>query len=158
MKKLVRDLVVGKKRYFDSWTEYRQVMLSGQFGLIAIGALLVFVVVDLVRSYYSNLPVFGISILILVLTIRLHRLGHHCLANSILYPSLILLIYLFMASESPDNGGLILFVPVVVGAFASFDYKHRKLAVMVAMFACFMFMASTYIDFTILPYRNYSEE
>jgi signal transduction histidine kinase len=158
MKKLVRDLIVGKKRYFDSWTEYRQVMLSGQFGLIAIAAMLVFVVVDLVRNYYFNLPIFGLSILILMLTIRLHRLGHHCLANSILYPSLIILIYLFLASESPDNGGLILFVPIVVGAFASFDYKHRKLAVMVAMLACFMFLAATYIDFTVLEYRQYSQE
>ena len=158
IKNLTRGLVIGHKKYFDSWTEYRQVMLSGQFGLMAIGALLLFVIVDCIRGYYVNLPVFGISIVALGMVIRLHRLGHHCLANSILYTSLIVIIYLFTSSEAPANGGIVFYIPVVIGAFASFDYKHRKLALMVAGFACFMFMAATYIDFTLLPWRDYSKE
>lgn len=158
MKKWIRDLVIGKKRYFDSWTEYRQVMLSGQFGMIAITAFLFFIAVDLIREDYSTLPVFAAGITCVVLAIRYHRFGRHCLANSILYISLIVVIYLFTSSESPSNGGIVFFIPIVIAAFASFDYKHRKLALMVAGFACFMFMASTFFDFHLLPWRNYSAE
>lgn len=158
MKKWIRDLVIGDRRYFDSWTEYRQVMLSGQFGLIALSAFSFFIVVDLFRQDYSTLPVFGSGIVAIVLSIHYHRIGRHCLANSILYISLILVIYLFTSSESPANGGIVFYIPIVLGAFASFDYKHRKLATMVALFACFMFMSATFYDFHLMPWRNYSPE
>lgn len=158
MKKWIRDLVIGDRRYFDSWTEYRQVMLSGQFGLIALCAFVFFVIVDLFRQDYTTLPVFGTGIVAIILAIRYHRIGRHCLANSILYISLILVVYLFTSSESPSNGGIVFYIPIVLGAFASFDYKHRKLATMLALLACFMFMAATFYDFHLLPLRDYSPE
>jgi signal transduction histidine kinase len=158
MKKLIRSLVVGQKRYFDSWTEYRQVMLSGQFGLIALAAFAFFVVVDVARQDYSTLPVFVAGIVLILISIWFHRNGRHCLANSILYISLIAVIYLFTSSESPANGGIVFYIPIALGAFASFDYKHRKLAMMVAGFACFTFMGATFFNFHILPWRNYSPQ
>jgi signal transduction histidine kinase len=158
MKKWLRGLIIGERRYFNSWTEYRQVMLSGQFGLIAICAFAFFVVVDILRGDYSTLPIFVTGITVILLSIRYHRQGHHCRANSLLYISLILIVYLFTSSESPANGGIVFYIPIVLGAFASFDYKHRKLATMVALFACFMFMAASFYDFHLLPWRDYSPE
>jgi nitrogen-specific signal transduction histidine kinase len=158
MKKWLRGLIIGERRYFDSWTEYRQVMLSGQFGLIALLAFSFFAIIDLFRQDYSTLPIFASGIVAIILAIRYHREGRHCLANSILYLSLIIIIYLFVSSESPSNGGIVFFIPLSIGAFASFDYKHRKLAMMVTGFAAFMFMAATFYDFHLLPYRNYSSD
>lgn len=158
MKKLIRDLVIGKKRYFNSWTEYRQVMLSGQFGLITLTAFFFFTVVDLIRADYSTLPVFVFGAVTVLMAIRYHRTGRHCRANSILYISLILIIYLFASSEAPANGAGVFFIPISLGAFASFDYKHRKLALTVSAFACFMFLAATFVDFHLLPWRSYTPE
>jgi len=158
MKKLVRELVIGNKKYFDSWTEYRQVMLSGQFGLIAISGLIFYLVLDMARGYYLNIPVFVVSMSIILIAIRLHRLSHHCVANSILYPTLFIIIYLFTSSEAPANGGVVFYIPVAIGAFASFDFKHRKLALMMAGFGTFMFLASIFTQNSILPWRTYTEE
>jgi signal transduction histidine kinase len=158
MKKFIRGLVIGDSKYFESWTEYRQVMLSGQFSLLALSAFSFFIVVDIIRRDYHTLPFFGIGMLLVVLSMWFHRRGSHCLANSILYPSLIIVVYLFTSSESPANGGIVFYIPIALGAFASFDYKHRKLAIMVAGFSCFMFMAGTFFDFHILNWRDYSPE
>jgi signal transduction histidine kinase len=154
---MIRKLVVGDKNYFGSWTEYRQVILSAQYGLIAIVGLLLYSTLDIFSGFYFNLPIYAISILLISSSINLHRKGLHCLANTVLYPSLIALIYLFTSSEPLANGGVTLYIPVTIGAFASFDYKHRKLALMIAGFACLMFL-TTYLDFHILPWRDYTKE
>lgn len=158
MKRWIRNLVIGKQRYYNSWTEYRQVMLSGQYGVIAICTLLFFSIVSLIRKEYAALPAFALGIGSVMLAIRYHRIGHHCLANSILYPSLIVIVYFFSSSEAPANGAGVFFIPISLGAFASFGYKHRKLSLMVAAFAAFMFLAATFLDFSPLPWRDYSRE
>lgn len=157
MKGVIRKLVVGNQSYFGSWTEYRQVILSGQYGVIAIVGMLIYGVLDLFKAYYANLAIYVVGILIISISIGLHRQGKHCAANTLLYPSLILLVFLFTSSEPLATGGVALYIPVTIGAFASFDYKHRKLAIMVAGFACLMFLAS-YFDFHFLPWRSYTEE
>ena len=157
MKSLIRKLVVGNRTYFGSWTEYRQVILSGQYGITAICGLMLYSILDILNGNIYNVVIYFFGILIIASAIGLHRYGNHCQANTLLYPTLIVLIYLFTSSESLANGGTILYIPVTIGAFASFDYKHRKLALMIAGLACLMFLA-TYFDFNILPWRVYSRE
>jgi hypothetical protein len=36
MKKAIRDFIIGKRTFIESWNEYKQVMLSGQFALLGI--------------------------------------------------------------------------------------------------------------------------
>jgi signal transduction histidine kinase len=157
MKGFIRKLVVGNQTYFGSWTEYRQVILSGQYGIIAICGLMFYSLLEISSGYIYNIPIYFFGILIIAAAIGLHRNGNHCLANTLLYPTLVLFIYLFTSSESMAKGGTILYIPVTIGAFASFDYKHRKLALMIAGFACLLFL-TTYFDFHVLPWRTYSNE
>lgn len=47
MKRFIRNLIIGKNAYIESINEYRQVMLSGQYGLIALFVLGFYIFMDL---------------------------------------------------------------------------------------------------------------
>jgi len=87
-KKMIRNLIVGKNKYIDSYGEYRQAMLSGQFALIAILLCLFYMSFDVVVGIYSNIPIFSAAILLLVISVFIHRQGDHCLANYFLLPTI----------------------------------------------------------------------
>ncbi len=158
MKKTIRDLIIGENSYIESWTEYRQVILSGQYALIAIALGIVYLTIDLAWGIYQTIPVYLFAIGFLVITLYLHRKGDHCTANYFLFPSLNVVVYLFAASESPDTGASLLFIPVALGAFAVFNYNQRIIAINFAALTYALFMAAYVGDFSILPKRIYTEE
>ncbi len=158
MKKFIRNLTVGKNNYIESWTEYRKVILSGQFALIAILVCLLYIVLDTRWQVYSTIPVYLAGIACCVVTVYLHRKGHHYAANLILFPTLNFIIYLFVSSEGPYTGAYVLFIPVTIGAFAVFNYQQQLYAIVMAALAYLLFMAAYLGDYSILPRRIYSEE
>ncbi len=158
MKKTIRDLIIGKNSYIESWTEYRQVILSGQIALIAIALCALYLSIDLSWGIYKTAPIYLFAIGFLVITLYLHRKGDHCTANYFLFPTLNLIVYLLAASESPDTGASLLFIPVALGAFAVFNYKQRIIAVNFAGVTYILFIAAYLGDFSILPKRIYSED
>ncbi|MBX2965185.1 MAG: HAMP domain-containing histidine kinase [Cyclobacteriaceae bacterium] len=158
MKRAIRNLIIGKNNYIDSWTEYRQVILSGQFALIAIIVCALYLMLDLSWGIYKPIPVYVASIFVLSISIVLHRAGRHCAAYYVLFPALNFIVYLFTSSEGMATGTYILFLPVALGAFAVFNYKQRIIAVNLAALTYALFILSYFSDFSILPSRGYSEE
>lgn len=158
MKKTIRDLIIGKNSYIESWAEYRQVILSGHYALIAIALCLLYLGIDLSWGIYQTAPVYLFAIGFLVITLYQHRKGDHCTANYFLFPTLNFVVYLFAASESPDTGASLLFIPIAICAFAVFNYKQRLIAVNFAALTYALFIAAYLGNFSILPKRIYSEE
>ncbi len=158
LKKTVRDLIIGKNTYIDSWTEYRQVILSGQYALLAMALCLVYLLIDIGWGIYQTIPAYAITLFMLAATIYLHRKGNHCVANYFLFPTLNVVVYLFASSESPNTGSALLFIPVALGSFAVFNYKQRVIAVNFACITYILFIAAYLSDFSILPKRLYNEE
>lgn len=158
MKRAIRNLIIGKNNYIDSWTEYRQVILSGHFALIAIMVCFIYTLIDLSWDLYRPLPVYLFCIGMLSLAIGLHRRGKHCTAYYIIFPTLNFVVYLFAASEAPATGAYILFLPIALGAFAVFNYKQRFIAVNLAALTYSLFVLAYFGDFSILPKRMYSEQ
>jgi len=158
LKKGVRDLIVGKGKYIDSYGEFKQAMLSGQFALIGILLCAFYVVFDLAFGEFSNVPVFGAAMFLLGVSIYIHRQGDHCLANYFLLPTINILLYLIASSESPNSGAFIFFIVNSIAAFAVFSYKQRLISIMFAVFTYVLFVLAYFVDFTILPERTYNEE
>ena len=158
MKRAIRDLIIGKNNYIDSWIEYRQVILSGQFALISIVACLVYLIIDASLGIYETAPIYLFAIGLFVITLYLHRKGEHCPANYFLFPSLNVTVYLFAASEAPETGAALLFIPVALGAFAVFNYKQRVIAVNFAGLTYILFILAYLGDFSLLPKRSFSED
>ncbi|MBX2955620.1 MAG: HAMP domain-containing histidine kinase [Cyclobacteriaceae bacterium] len=158
MKKAIRNLIIGKKNYIESWMEYRQVILSGHFALIAILVCSMYMALDFSWNVYTSTIVYLFCIAMLSLAIIMHRKGNHCTAYYIIFPTLNFVVYLFASSEAPNTGAYILFLPIALGAFAVFNYKQRVIAVNLAALTYTLFVLAYFADFSILPRRMYSED
>ncbi|MCK6617001.1 MAG: HAMP domain-containing histidine kinase [Cyclobacteriaceae bacterium] len=158
IKRAVRNFIIGKNTYIESWSEYRQVMLSGQFTLLAMLVISLYMIIDSYCEVYTVLPVHIGALGLLGITIYLHRIGDHCVANYFLFPTLNVLVFLLASSESNATGAFVYFIPVAIGAFAVFNYNQRNIALAFGIFSFLLFAISFGTNFTLLPYRNYSEE
>jgi hypothetical protein len=112
MKRAIRNFVIGKRTYIESWNEYKQVMLSGQFAIAGILACSIYLLIDLAWGVYSTIPVYMFGIGLLSVALYLHRKGDHCTANYFLFPTLNLIVYIFASSEDHTTGATALFIPV----------------------------------------------
>ncbi len=157
-KKMIRNLIIGKSKYIESYGEYKQAMLSGQFALVAILLCLFYMSFDVVVGIYSNIPIFSAAILLLVITVFIHRQGDHCLANYFLLPTINITLYLMASSESPNSGAFVFFIVNAIAAFAIFSYKQRLISILFAVFTYMLFVLAYFIDFSILPKRTYDDE
>lgn len=158
MKRAIRNLIIGKNNYIDSWTEYRKVILSGHYALIAITVCLLYTIIDLSWGIARPVPVYLFCIAVLSVALMLHRKGKHCSAYYVIFPTLNFVVYLFASSEAPATGSYILFLPIALGAFAVFNYKQRFVAVNLAALTYSLFVLAYFGDFSILPKRMYSEQ
>ncbi len=62
------------------------------------------------------------------------------------------------ASESPNTGIFIYFLVTSIAAFAVFNFKQRRLSILFAVFTYILFLAAYFIDYGLLPKRNYTDE
>jgi len=62
------------------------------------------------------------------------------------------------SSESINTGIYIYFLLTSIAAFAVFNYKQRKLSIVFSVFTYILFIASYFVDYSLLPRRDYSEE
>ncbi len=154
---LMRRLIIGEDQYIESYSEFKQVMLSGQFAIIGI---LTCIVMGIVESTFGNiLPVsiFGLTIITLSISIYMHRMGRHCRANYFLFIPIATLAYLMVSSESADTGAFVHFVPISLGAFILFGYRNRYVSVLFTGVILLLFSGASLLDFSILPIRHYTE-
>jgi signal transduction histidine kinase len=158
MKKAIRNFIIGERTFIDSWNEYKQVMLSGQFAILGILVCFVYLLIDLSWGIYQTVPVYLIGLGLLSVSLYLHRKGEYCSANYFLFPTLNVIVYLFAASEDFNTGATLLFIPVALGSFAVFNYQQRMTAIGFAVLTFSLFIIANTIDFSILPKRLYSEE
>jgi signal transduction histidine kinase len=160
MKKTIRDFIIGKDVYIQSVNEYKQVLLSGQYALVAlivIGFYLIWGVFDPPSNSTQVVVVYSVGFVLVFFSIVLHRLKHHCWANYVLFPTLNVLLFLIVSSESRNTGGFVFFIPVSLGSFAVFNYRQRLIAIAFALFGFILFALAIITDYSFLAYRNYSE-
>ncbi len=160
MKKAVRNFIIGKTVYIESQSEYRQVMLSGQYGLISIVVILFYLIKGL--AFWPNIGqppfIYLVGLVLISYSLILHRKRKHCTANFFLFPTFNILLYLIASSESISTGAVIFFIPVSLGSFAVFNYSQRKIAVGFAA-ASFLFFILTIISKSpILTFRHLLED
>ncbi len=151
-----RNIIIGKNRYIDSFTEYKQVMLSGYFSIIAMVILLINC--SLEKSLNAAVAVYVISFSLLGISIVLHRFSKHKAANYVMLLTANLTSYAFASSETMKTGIFVFFVVIAIGAFAVFNHVDRKQAIIFALLGFILFCVASFVDFRILPWREYSNE
>lgn len=157
LNRIMRRLIIGEDQFIQSYSEFKGVMLSGQFAIIGI---LTCVVMGSVEFFFGNflpIAVFGLGIIALSISLHLHRIGRHCRANYFLLTPVSVLAFLMASSESPATGAFIHFVPISLGAFILFGYRNRRASVLYTLMAFILFMLAYVFDFSVLPFRYYDE-
>jgi signal transduction histidine kinase len=157
-KKFIRDLIIGKDEFIESHGEYKQVMLSGNIALISIAICALYSIVHFIEREYNVIPVFIAAIVFLSFSILFHRSGQHCRANCFLLPTINITVYLFASSEASNTGTFMFFISTSIAAFAVFSYKQRLLSILFAVFTYVLFVMAYFVDFSILPIRDYSQD
>ena len=155
-KKILRQMIVGENRYIDSFTEYKQVMLSGNFTFIAMAILIIHGLLD----YSINWPLLAhvVSFIFFGLSILLHRIGKHILANYTLLATSNLTVYVFASSESMQTGSSVFFIVITVGAFAFYNRTNKIHAIMFGVLSFLLLCLCNFTDFRILAWRDYTHE
>lgn len=158
MKKTIRDFIIGNRTFIESWCEYKQVMLSGQFALLGIIICSLYLIIDFSWGVYQTIPVYLFAIGLLSVTLYLHRKGDHCTANYFLFPTLNGIVYLFASSEGHNTGASLFFIPIAIGASVVFGYRQRKVAFSFALLTFTLFILAYTVNFSILPKRLYTDD
>lgn len=158
MKRTIRNLIIGEKTYIESPNEYRQVMLSGQYTLLAILVISLYIFFDFLAGVSIVLPIYIGALGLLGAVIYLHRIGDHCVANYFLFPTLNVLVFLLASSESNEAGAFVYFIPIAISSFAVFNYRQRHIALAFGIFSFVLFTIAFCTNFSVLPFREYTPE
>ena len=158
LKHVIRNVIIGDDKFIESYTEFRQALLSGEFALMGVLFCIVSAVFNYKIGYFETLPVLSGTGLLLSLTILLHRSGNHSLANYVLLATINIAVYILASSESAKTGSFLFFIVSSIASFAVFSYQERLLSIIFAVFTYVLFALAYFIDFSILPTRTYSDD
>jgi signal transduction histidine kinase len=157
-KRVIRNVIIGDDKFIESYGEFRQALLSGEFAIVGIIFCVVSAVFNFKIGYPETLPVLGGTASLLGLAIFLHRRGNHLLANYILLATMNVAVYILASSESAKTGSFLFFIVSSIASFAVFSYHERVLSIIFAVFTYVLFALAYFIDFSILPHRDYSDD
>lgn len=153
----MRRLIIGEGHFIESYSEFKGVLLSGQFAIIGILTCAVIGVVEFTFGNFLPVAIFGAGIIALVISLYLHRTGRHCRANYFLLTPVSMLAFLLSTSESAATGAFIHFVPISLGTFILFGYRNRHIAILFTITVFILFVLAHVFDFSVLPFRHYNE-
>jgi signal transduction histidine kinase len=157
-KRVIRNIIIGDDKFIESYSEYRQVLLSGEFAIIGILFCLLSGFVNFKIGYTETIPVLLGTIFFLALSISLHRRGNHSAANYFLLATMNISVYILASSESATTGSFLFFIVSSIASFAVFSYHERLLSILFAVFTYVLFALTYFVDFSILPQRIYTDD
>jgi signal transduction histidine kinase len=157
-KRVIRNLIIGDDKYIESYSEYKQTMLSGRFAIIGMVFCAVSAAINFDMGYHETLPILSGTIFFLILSLTFHRYGNHSLANYTLLATMNIAVYILTSSESAKTGSFMFFIVSSIVSFAVFSYHERLLSILFAVFTYVLFALAYFVDYSILPHRDYSDD
>lgn len=156
MFKLTHKIILGNSACDVSSNEYRQILLSAQYAILAVITLFIYGITEILSGKSETLVLYGTGILIIASTLYLHRKTFHSLSNYILFPTFNIIVYLIASSENFLTGAWIFFIPVALGSAAVFNYANRKIALAFAL-GSFLLCLLTLSGYSVIPFRYYTD-
>lgn len=157
-KRVIRNIVIGDDKFIESYSEFRQALLSGEFAIVGVLFCIISGIFNYNVGYSETLPVLGGTAIFLIITIFLHRSGNHSLANYILLATMNIAVYILASSESAKTGSFLFFIVSSIASFAVFSYHERLLSILFAIFTYVLFAMAYFLDYSMLPQRTYSDD
>lgn len=158
MKNWIRDLIVGRGRYIEDYSEYRRVILCGWFSLAALVFAGCYLVAGLLLHDLELYPMvtIGAAPLLAAATLALSRAGHYQFAKYALLVGLNAIVFLVASSEAPENGVFPVFLVIAISGFGLFGYTEKWKPLSFALLSLGLYLLAFHGSFSILPFRQYT--
>lgn len=151
-----RDFLVGKEK-IASRSEYRESLLRGQFALLFGSICLIYIIIDLISGLTVFIPLYISGIVISILTILLNRSRQSTLSSIFILVFANLLIYAFVAVDSPYSGTFLYFTATASGGLVLFPRKKRYIGFFFVGFSIFLGILAYLTDWSVVSAPERSE-
>jgi PAS domain S-box-containing protein len=132
-------------------SEYKRVLLTGQFGVLGVLLCFVYIIVDYFNDNFIAIAVYVVLAFIMLLVVGLNKRGHHTSAKATLLLTGNIITYLFAAREVYGTGSFLFFLMVIFLGFALFDYTEVRKSIAFSLLSIMLFFLAYFTDFTLLP-------
>ena len=149
---------LGEHHFISSTGIFKRAMLTGYLSLMVIGICFFYAIFDAFSEIYNAYLYYLTLINFAVIAFFLNRKGLYEFAKVLLLISTLLIIFLFSTTEPMDSGNYFNFFPLIVAAFALFDFKAVYKGVIFTIFSIGAFLAVLYFDIQLLPMRSVSAD
>lgn len=157
VRRWLRDLIIGKDQWIDTYKDYKKSMLLGQLMFLVLADALIFAVVDYLSEIHYTLWVYALMIVVTVIGFFFNRKQHFNLAKHLLLLCMNFAVFCFSARETAFTGSFIHFIPLIVAALALFELKEWGNWIFYPVLSTGLFLLSFTTNFSILPPADFSE-
>ncbi|HLF35677.1 MAG TPA: ATP-binding protein [Cyclobacteriaceae bacterium] len=146
----IERFLIGNKPGISSVGEYRRVLLVSQLCVLGVISCIIYSVIDLSFGFYTSSFIYGGALLFCLVSFVLNRIQQHKAAKLILLILANISIFLFSAENQYDAGNYLLYFPLLLLAFAFFDYHELFLSILFAMLSFLLFLTDHLTGFSLL--------
>lgn len=149
-------LMLGNVRTFSGIERSRVLFSAGTIVVITLCSL-IFLAYDLYLGYPSSLWVYSPFILVFGYAMGQLRMGKHDAGRCILLIALNFFIYIIMSSIPEDSMSAIFYLGIIIIEYVLLGHEKKLRLFGLLGLSFSLYLADTYIDFSLLPTRQYDE-
>jgi len=151
-------LILGDHHFIESNSVFKRAMLTGYLSILVIGVCIIYLITDIYFGMPNAFLLYLALINFAVISFFLNRSKRYESAKVLLLTATLLVIFIFGISGTMRSGNYFNFFPLIVAAFALFDFKQFYKGVIFTLFSMALFLVAFYFDMPILPKQFAPEE
>jgi len=142
LKKIIRNLLIGKDEFIASRTEYKSAMLRAQMAVTTTLVCLVYVGIDWVNGITIFNYFYLLGVTVSFISIILNRKGHYQVTSVLLLVIANFLAYIFASNDTYRAGTYIYLIVCCLLALALFGYRYRPASLFFCLISATLFVMS----------------
>ncbi len=147
-----------KEETFASRNVYKRAVLRAQLSLVGISVGIIYTFIDYFNHLYVSIPFYAALILLCSIVFQTNRLGNYSLANFILLPTLVFLIYVFADNDYNRTGVSSYLIVYALIALTLCGHEQIQWGLFFSSLAFVVFFLAYFLDLPPLIARvDYSE-
>ncbi|QSE98370.1 sensor histidine kinase [Fulvivirga lutea] len=153
-----KKLYLGNNTEFDSISEEKRAILTGQLSLICILLSIFYFVVDAILGSTSSVPEYILLATIGVGSLLINRAGRTKIAKNFLMVGANVVVFITFEREFQGTGSFMFFISCMLGSFALFGFEGKKYAIALSLFSLLLFFIAYFVEFDFLPKTDFTAE
>jgi signal transduction histidine kinase len=154
----IRLLLLGKKEFILSHTEYKRALLVGQLCLVTFFLCIIYFLIDQYH-HVQHSWVFQLSCAFLSLVcLLLNRFRFYSIAKILLGTGINITVFAFSQVEPEEIGLYMFYIPTSLGALAAFGYEERWKSLFLIFLPIALFSLSQISDLTFIEKAYHRED